>query len=303
MKTIVFGASGFIGSHIADALSDAGHEVVLFDLKESRYRRPGQTMALGSILEPEQVLAAMQGCDFVYHFAGIADLDDASTKPLQTAVQNVQGTVTLLEAARQAGIRRFVYASSLYVYSNKGGFYRCSKQAAELYVEEYQRQYGLEYTVLRFGTVYGPRADRRNSVYRYLKAALSKKKIVCSGTGDEFREYVHVRDAAQLAVQVLEPRHANQRVIITGQHRMRFRDFLNIIREIFDFQVEVVLEPSTGPSTNHYNLTPYSFVPRVGYKLTSEQSLDIGQGLLECLHEIADPEDVAPQDPGPIENR
>ena len=144
MKTIVFGGSGFIGSHVADTLTEKGHKVIIFDLKPSPYIRPEQEMVIGNILDEEAAAKAVEGCDYVYHFAGIADLDDARTKSLETVTQNIKGTAILLETARQAKVKRFIFASTVYVYSDKGGFYRCSKQAAELYMEEYQKPYGRD---------------------------------------------------------------------------------------------------------------------------------------------------------------
>ncbi len=285
MKTIVFGGSGFIGSHVADTLTEKGHKVIIFDLKPSPYIRPEQEMVIGNILDEEAAAKAVEGCDYVYHFAGIADLDDARTKSLETVTQNIKGTAILLETARQAKVKRFIFASTVYVYSDKGGFYRCSKQAAELYMEEYQKQYGLDYTILRYGTVYGPRSDQRNSVRRYLTQALEEERIACSASGEEMREYIHVRDAARLSVEILSDKHRNQHVIITGHHPMRFKDFLSTIKEILGNKISLDIEdPHFDPA--HYNLTPYSFVPKIGYKLTTNCYLDIGQGLLECLNEI-----------------
>lgn len=286
MKVIVFGGAGFVGSHVADALSNEGYQVIIFDRQTSPYLRDDQEMILGDILDPDAVRSAVEGCDYIYNFAGIADLDDATTRPTDTVKQNICGTVNILEACRVAGVRRFVYASTVYVYSERGGFYRCSKQAAELYIEEYERKYGLQYTILRYGTVYGPRADESNSVHRYLKQALTNRKIKCSGSGEEMREYIFIRDAARLSVQILDnKRHVNNHIIITGHHPMRFLDFLKMINEILGNSVEIEM---TDPNKNsaHYNMTPYSFTPKIGYKLTSDCYLDMGQGLLECINGI-----------------
>ena len=103
-KVIVFGGSGFLGSHVADALSDAGYEVAIYDLNESSHLRPDQKMIIGNILDAGKVAEAVAGCDYVYNFAGIADLDTATTQPLETVVQNIQGTVNLLEAATARGL-------------------------------------------------------------------------------------------------------------------------------------------------------------------------------------------------------
>jgi UDP-glucose 4-epimerase len=287
MKTIVFGGSGLIGSHVADRLTEVGYDVTIFDLKPSPYLLPGQEIIIGDILDKKAVSDAVKGCDYIYNFAGMADLDAATTEPLRTIEQNIVGTAILLEATLRSGAKRFIQASTIYVYSDTGGFYRCSKQAAELYVEEYNRKFGLEYTILRYGTVYGPRADSRNSIYRYLKQALDEGRIDCGGTGDETREYIHVRDAAQLSVDILADKYRNKQVIITGHHPMRLKDMLYTIREILSNRIEINFEASKS-DTPHYNITPYSFVPKIGRKLVTHEYVDMGQGLLECISEIYD---------------
>jgi len=284
MKAIVFGGSGFIGSHVADCLSENGYEVAIFDLRPSPYLLPGQEMIIGNMLDEDAVFEAVRGCDYVYDFAGIADLDDATTKPLDTVQQNIVGTTILLEAAREHSVERFIYASTIYVYSTKGGFYRCSKQAAELYIEEFAREFGLNYTILRYGTVYGPRSDSRNSIYRYIKQAIENGKVISPGTGDEIREYIHVKDVARLSVAILSEEYRDQHVIVTGHHPMRFKDMLHMIREILDNKVEI--EFTGAESEAHYNITPYSFVPKIGQKLVSNYYVDMGQGLLECINEL-----------------
>jgi len=290
MKILVTGGSGFIGSHVADALSDAGHDVTVLDRRQSPYLRPDQRFVEADILDQEEMADAVAGHDVVYHFAGIAHLDIGLSEPLGTVEQNIKGPVVALEAARRAGAKRFVYASSIYVYSEGGSFYRCSKQAAELYVEEYERLHGLDFTILRYGTVYGPRADDHNSVRRYLHQALSDRKITAFGTGDEIREYVHVRDAALSSVQILEDQFRNEHVVLTGQHSMRFRDLLEMVREIVG-DVEIDLRPPEEGgdrygTSGHFFITPYSFRPTIAKKLVTNPYHDMGQGLLECLEEI-----------------
>jgi UDP-glucose 4-epimerase len=287
MRTVVFGGSGFLGSHVADELTARGHDVRIFDLTPSPYLRDGQEMIVGDILDADAVQAAVDGCDYVYNFAGIADLDDATTRPLDTVMLNVVGNIDIMQAALKAGVTRFVYASSIYVYSQKGGFYRCSKQASELYLEEYQRRYGLEFTVLRYGTLFGPRADERNSIYRYMRQAVEDKRIVCVGTGDEVREYIHVRDAARLSVDVLADEYRNRHIILSGHNPIKFREMLMMIDEILGGGVDITFEAAESPS--HYRYTPYSYAPSIGEKLVSHLYVDVGQGLLECLGEMYGP--------------
>lgn len=284
MKVMVCGGSGFLGSHVADYLSEAGHEVKIFDLKASPYLRAGQVMCIGDILNSEQVVDAVRNQQVVYNFAGLADLDDATTRPVDTIRLNIEGNANILDACCLAGVKRFVYASTIYVYSEKGGFYRCSKQAAETYIEEMHRKCGLDFTILRYGTLYGPRADERNSIYRYLREALEDGCVSCSGNGEEMREYIDVRDAARLSVKILDEAYKNQHVIISGHYPMKFREMILMIQEILG--KEITIKFSDQENSAHYTYTPYSFAPKIGRKLINHQYLDMGQGFLECLHEM-----------------
>jgi UDP-glucose 4-epimerase len=290
-KVIVFGGAGFVGSHTADALSDAGYEVVIFDRVQSPYLRADQQSIIGDIRDQEQVARAMRGCHCVYNFAGLADIDECRTRPLDTVRVNIEGNAVLLDVAAKIGIERYIFASTIYVYSEAGSFYRVSKQTCELYIEEYQRLHNLPFTILRYGTLYGRRADTRNSVYRYLHQALFNRQIVTSGTGEEIREYIHVEDAARSAVQVLGEEYANQYIILAGHHPMRFRDLLAMIKEIIGPDVQVNIQPidqqqAQSAGLAHYSITPYNFRPKIGRKLVSNLYLDMGQGLLDVLDEI-----------------
>jgi len=284
MKTVVFGGSGFLGSHVADELTNRGHQVTIFDLRPSPYISKQQSMVVGDITDTDLVRTVLEDADVAYQFADMADLDGATTKPVETIKRNVLGTATLLTAAVDTSVKRFVYASTVYVYSDLGGFYRCSKQAGEIYVEEYQRQYGLNCTILRYGSLYGPRADSRNSLFRYLKQALAEHRILYAGFETDVREYIHVRDAATLSVDALGDEFKGCHIVISGNHPTKATDLLKMIEEILNRPLHI--EYANVPSRSHYAITPYSFTPKVGDKLVSNRYTDMGQGLLECLHEI-----------------
>ncbi len=289
MNIIIFGGSGFLGSHVADALTRKGHVVTIYDTRGSAYLNPGQQMIVGDILDEKLVGKSVQGKDIVYNFAGIADIHEASLKPLETVKYNILGNTILLQASAQAKIKRFVYASTIYVYSNSGSFYRCSKAACENYIEAYQKQHGLNYTILRYGTLYGARADSRNSVYRFLSQAMSDGKIVYSGDGSEMREYINVVDAAEASVEILSPEFANEHVIFTGHYPIKVGELFVMIKEILkkDVGVEYVAPKSDDP-VDHYTMTPYTFIPKVGKKYVKHYYTDLGQGLLLCMQEMHD---------------
>ena len=289
MKVIVFGGSGFLGSHVADAITEAGHNVKVYDIIKSEYLKPTQQMIVGDILDEQRIRDAMIGCDVVYNFAGIADIDEALTKPIETVKYNILGNTILLEAAREEKVKRFVFASTVYVYSNSGSFYRCSKNACELYVETYQKQYGLDYTILRYGTVYGSRTDMRNSVYRFLYQAINDGKIIYYGDGSEIREYINVIDAAENSVQILADEYENQNILFTGHHPMRVSELFAMIKEILNKDLIIEYKnPEDENMDGHYTITPYKFIPKMGKKLVSPCYTDMGQGLLLCMQEIHD---------------
>jgi len=284
MKVIVFGGSGFLGSHVADALTNAGYKVIIYDLKPSPYLIKYQEMIVGDILDGVKVEEAVKGCDIVYNFAGIADIDEASQRPLDSVEYNILGNSIVLEACRKAKVRRFVFASSLYVYSKSGSFYRSTKQACELIIENYHEMFDLQYTILRYGSLYGPRADERNWIYKILKQALKEGKIVREGDGDEIREYIHVYDAAKISVEVLSDEFVNQHVIIAGNQQIKIKDFLLMIRELLDNKIEIkYIQPNYN---HHYEITPYTFAPKIARRVVSNSYLDMGQGILECIERI-----------------
>jgi UDP-glucose 4-epimerase len=280
----VIGGSGFLGSHVADQLCEAGYRVRIYDRVESAWRRPAQTMILGDLLDRERLNAALAGSEVVYNFAALADLNEARTKPVETVEVNVLGNVYVLDACRRNGVKRFVYASTVYVYSREGSFYRCSKQAAEQYVEEYQRSYGLDYTILRYGSLYGPRADASNGLYRIVRDALARGRISYDGNAESIREYIHVEDAARASVAVLADEFRNESVVLTGNEPMRVVDLLKMLAEILGMPDAVDFRDENYPG--HYVRTPYAYQPKLGRKYVPSVHIDLGQGLLQLIEEV-----------------
>jgi len=287
MKVIVFGGSGFLGSHVANVLSAEGYQVTIYDLYESRYIQPGEKMIVGDLLDEAKVRAAVKGMDIIYNFAGIADIDEAAMRPLATVKNNILGNTLLLDAVKDEGIKRFLFASTLYVYSKVGSFYRCSKTACENYIEAYHERYGLEFTILRYGSLYGPRSQDWNGLKRFVVQGIKDGKIIYPGTGDERREYIHVQDAAKLSVKALDDKYNNQCLTLTGTQVMTTKQVLNMIIEIMNESVDLDFVPS-GPTYNlfHYQMTPYRYTPKPGRKLVTDCFIDLGQGILDMINEV-----------------
>lgn len=284
MKAIVFGGAGFLGSHVADALTEAKYEVTIFDHKMSPYMQKSQEMVVGDILDESLVNKVVSHKDIILNFAGISNIDECAIKPVESVKHNVLGNVIILEAAAKAKIKRFVFASSAYVYSNAGAFYKNTKQASELFIETYGKDRGVDYTIVRYGSLYGPRADERNSIYRIIKQAISSGRIDYHGTGEEIREYTHVKDAANLTVEILKEEYKNQHIVLTGNQSMKYSQLLNMIKEMLNNKIDLHYLPNI--SETHYTVTPYSFSPKLGKKLTCNPYIDMGQGLLEIMEDV-----------------
>ena len=286
MDAVVFGGAGFVGSHVADALTEKGHNVIVYDIRQSTYLKSPQEMVVGDILDEKKVRKVVEGVDVVYNFAGIADIEEAANKPVETVKYNILGNAIVLDAAKEAKVKRFVYASTIYVYSESGSFYRCSKNACELYLEAYQKKYGLDYTVLRYGTLYGSRSDMSNSVYRFIFQSLTEGKIIYAGDGSEIREYINVIDVARGSEEILDEEFRNEYITFTGHHPMKVSELFAMIKEIL--KKEITIEYVQPEVDEHYKITPYTFIPKTGKKYVRQCYTDMGQGMLLCMQEIHD---------------
>jgi UDP-glucose 4-epimerase len=284
-KVVVIGGSGFLGSHTADVLTERGYRVVIYDQKKSRWIRDNQEFVAGDVLDSEELNDVVRGAKFLYHFAGTADIGEAKKNPFETININVMGATSIAQAAVENKVERFVYASTMYVYSPYGSFYRASKQAAETIIEAYSEQFGMEYTFLRYGSLYGPRSQQWNGLRKYVEQVVREGKLVYPGSGNERREYIHVSDAARLSVDILDQQHKNQAITVTGHQILNSNELIDMIFEISGLPQKVEF---SGANTinEHYEMTPYRFTPKKAKKLIPEEFIDIGQGILELVEEI-----------------
>ena len=284
-RVVVVGGSGFIGSHVADCLSDSGYQVIIYDYVESQWLRSDQEIVVGDIQDGKKLNQTISGAEIVYNFAALADLNQALNQPIKTVNINILGNLNVMEACHAHGVKRIIYASTVYVHSREGGFYRCSKQSSEAYVEEYQRVHGLDYTILRYGSLYGPRADETNGLYRVVKSALETGVVRYEGDIDAMREYIHVEDAARASIDALNEEFANESVVLTGQESMRVLDMLKMLAEILNIP-EKSIEFVDNNYAGHYIRTPYAYQPKLGRKYIPPMHVDLGQGLLQIINNL-----------------
>lgn len=284
MKVLVFGGAGYLGSHVCDILSDSGYDVTIVDRKQSPYQREGQQFVSGDITDPKFIKQVITGFDYVFHFAGIADIKEAHDNPIDTFQVNVTSLLHILKTCAENNVKRFIYASSVYVYSNHGSFYKTSKQCAELFIETFQENYGLNFSIIRYGSLYGPRANHFNFIHNAIRQALQEGKIIRKGNGNELRDYIHIVDAAEATVNEIENEKQTEYLMLTGYQTMKVKNVLELIKEVLNNKVELVFTDDT--MEGHYQITPYSFRPKVAKKVVLEHYHDLGQGILECVHEV-----------------
>ena len=283
-QVTVWGGSGFIGSHVCDEFSKRGVNVIVADKKKSNWINQNQKMYVGDITNLNDVDKSIKGSSIVLNFAGISDIDIANKDPLGSINQNILGNMNILKSCSQNSVKKYIFASTIYVFSDSGGFYRCSKQSAELFIKEFCKKNSLKYNILRFGTVYGTRASDKNSVHRYIKLALNNKKINVPASGDILREYIHVSDISTICFNITKSKNNNCCYIITGNNNYKLKNLFKIISEITKRKIRVNYVKNSKNS--HYTISPYSYEPEQSKKITNNVYTDLGQGILEIIKEI-----------------
>ena len=282
-KILVIGGSGFLGSHVADVLTSKGHDVYIYDIAKSKYLSSSQKMIVGDILDKKLIDESISKVEYVYHFAAIADIKEAKDDPIESARFNIIGTLNILDGCKKFNIKRIIFSSSIYVYSNHGSFYRTTKQSCELFIENYLEEFNLNYTILRYGSLYGTRANKFNFISNIIKQALLDKEIIRKGDGQEIRDYINVIDAAKSSVDVLSKEYLNQHVMITGTQTRKVHEVLEMVKEMLNNEIKITYNKKNYEG--HYQLTPYSFRPKVALKISSKNHHDLGQGILDCVYD------------------
>lgn len=287
MKALVTGGTGFVGRHLVKELAKRNIRIHIFDRMpvEEGTLPEGITSVVGDILDIEALKEAMKGCDLVFHTAAIAEIDETRRDPVKTMQVNVIGTVNCLEAARQNGIKRFLYASSVYASGSRGSFYRVSKQAGESLCKTYFEDFGLEYSILRYGSLYGRESNHWNFIYGVCRDLLTHGEFTYSSSPDAVREYIHVSDAARETVRIaLDNEFANKSVLITGHQRLMMKEFFDMVQEILGKDITIHYQESKHQ--RHYIRTPYSFDVDVPVRVNLSSYVDISEGILDCLKEV-----------------
>ena len=282
-KILILGSSGFLGSHLVKFLLK-NNEVVQFDMNPPPQKIADSEFIKGSILDKTLVTSAMKDVDIVYHFAAMTDIDIVNESPAQAIEVNIAGTSNVLEACVQERIERFIFSSSVYVYSEFGGVYKSTKQACELLIEDYNKMHDLGYTILQLGSVYGPGAKQINLISRLINEALSFKEIHHCGTGEEVRQYIYVEDVVQAAATSIDNNYKNKKIILLGNERITISELMDKIIFHTDSNIQKVFHDDQYGV--HYKLSPFHTNPDGAVSLKIEIPVSINSGLKKTINAI-----------------
>jgi UDP-glucose 4-epimerase len=258
-KVVVTGGSGFIGSHIVDVMIEAGHDVTVIDHRVKPHR-PDVGFEDVDLMDLSSVLTSTRGAEHIFHLAAVSNVNYALKYPVYTATLNVVGTANILEAARLNAARRFYLASTVWVYNGAPGgdavdestpfyldgaghIYTSTKMASEMVCHNYGQLYGVPFTVLRYGIPYGPRMREELLIPVFIKKAMAGEPLTVSGTGDQYRKFIYVRDMAEGHLLAMNDVAANKTYNLEGSRKVTVLEVAEGIRRVLGNGVRIELGP------------------------------------------------------------
>jgi len=303
MKYLVTGGVGFIGSHIVDNLSDAGHEVIILDnffsgRKENISHLEGNKkihFIQGSITDPETLKTACESVDGIFHEAAIASVSRSVKNPVATCEANVSGTLNVLVAARDAGVKKVVFASSSSVYGDTPTLpkkesmcpspkspYAVSKHAGEEYLTVFSELYGLKTLSFRYFNVFGPRQDPKSDyaavIPKFITRILSHERPVIYGDGMQTRDFTYVKDVAEANIRAMESPAEGVYNIAYGQ-QIDLNSLADLIMSITGIRTMPIYEPPR-PGDIHDSLADssraskaFGYMPRYTVKTGLQETI------------------------------
>jgi UDP-glucose 4-epimerase len=267
MRYLVTGGAGFIGSNIVDELVRRGQEVaVLDDLssgKETNLEsvRSKIRFHLGSVTDLASVEEACRGADYVLHLAARTSVPRSVIDPRETNRVNIDGTLNVLVASRDAKVRRIVYAASSSAYGETPTLpkvetmqpepispYGVTKYAGELYAQVFGRVYGLENASLRYFNVFGPRQDPTSQysgvLSRFMLAVIEQEPLTIYGDGEQSRDFTYVANIVDETLRACEASGASGKVFNGGTGvRIKLNDVVKLMEQITGRKIPVHYEP------------------------------------------------------------
>jgi len=296
MKVVVTGGSGFIGSHVVDALADSGHEVTVMDHRVRPHRKDVQFEDV-DLLDLSSVIAATRGAEQIFHLAAVSNVNHAFKYPVYTTSLNVMGTTHVLEAARINEAKRVHLASTVWVYNGvpedvkeanegvpfylngAGHIYTSTKMACEMLCHNYAALYDLPFTVLRYGIPYGPRMREELLIPIFLKKAINGEALTISGAGDQYRKFVYVTDMAKAHLLAMQDTAANQTYNLEGVQKVTVLEVAERIRGLVGEHVKIDRVPARAGDFAGKDVSSEKAMRELGWK----RNVDFDYGLKKTV--------------------
>ncbi len=296
MNFLITGAAGFLGSNLANYLVREGHQVRgLDDLSTGNPQTlsPDVLFTRGDVNDRPKLWTLLQEVDCVYHLAARVSVPESILYPREYNATNVGGTVSLMEAMRDVGVRRVVFISSGAVYGDQGAQpllesafpnprspYAVSKLSAEYYVRTIGDLWGIETVSLRVFNVYGPGqhlpASHPPVIPNYLRQSIRGGTIVMHGDGNQTRDYVYVDDVVSAMIASATAPNINHLVINIGSGaEISVRDLVRLVIEVTGSRPEVITNPRTDPGVSRMCASLVLAREKLGY----QPHFSIDQGL------------------------
>ena len=281
LKILIFGGSGFLGSHVAEVLSKRGYIVTIADLKKPSFIKRDIKFKKVDITKERKILQIVKKNDVIYNFAAIADIQETYDNPTKTFEINIMGSAYILKACILSNVKRYILASSIYADSSQGGFYRVSKQSSELMTSEYGKVHNLQYTILRYGSIYGPRSNLKNGLLKIVYDAVKKRKLIYRGTQKAVRSYFHVSDAAKASADILQNKFSQKVILIKGKKSIKIKGLLLEIKKITGITSNLIFLNKT--QKGHYDKKPKPYKKFQTYNYYRIDTLNFKNSLKELV--------------------
>ncbi|PTM56716.1 SDR family oxidoreductase [Desmospora activa] len=298
MKVLVTGGAGFIGSHIVDQLLETGHESIVVDNLATGDERflPKEVPFYRVDIRDEQLfdIVRTERPDAVIHQAAQSSVPFSVDQPLGDADINIHGTIRLLEAARQCGVSKFIYASSAAVYGNPQYLpidenhpvnplspYGISKFTPEYYLRAYQDLYGIPFTILRYANVYGQRQISKGEgavIAIFLERILKGEPLRIDGDGEQTRDYIHVSDIAAANIAALS-RAENQVLNIGTGISTSINELVQLLKKVSNKPISVSYGPDREGDIKH----SYFDIDGARRHLMFKPKVSLEEGLIQSL--------------------
>tara|TARA_B100000780_G_scaffold278023_1_gene250244 strand:- start:1385 stop:2275 length:891 start_codon:yes stop_codon:yes gene_type:complete len=282
-KIIILGGSGFLASHLTDLFKKNKVKSLILDKIKKNFFSKHIEFVHGDILDKKKLLKIISPGDVVYHFAAIADIDEANKNHLKSIEVNILGTVNVLEACVKKKAKKLIFSSSIYARSEKGGFYSTTKLACEMLIERYANKFNLKYTIIRFGSLYGEKSNYFNTVKNIITQGLKTNKILRNTMGNEIRDYIHVKDAVEICSQLIKKKYDNKYFTLVGKEKKTVKQIILTIAK--ELKVKKVIFKKDIKDQDHYVVNPYSYKTRVGKLLKPKKPIKFIEGIRKIIED------------------